>query len=383
MNRRTSPKDIMLQYDYGMDAATSALVQSLAVHNGQAFALSCLPAIANLSKDAFWSKESGIGFGLDTGKFCVEKSSGALRPSVERISQRISRAITLTGSQKWRFRRCLQERNFWLSVCAVTEPKQSRFDRFEECGKSFAIEYSPSTEKTRVRVKTCSNRFCPACNERLGRERMEILQRPLTGRTNLKFVTLTLQHSEIPLAKQIKHLKQSFRRLRQSQSWRMSHGIAVIECKLTARNEWHPHLHIICAGNFMPNQVLSDAWRIASRGSYIVKIKGVRKTSEALKYCAKYCCKPCRNIDNLRANPERACELYSALQRVKMSWHFGDKSLWNPPAEKEQVFDPKDWRVVYTWRDLTRELSANNPIAHDQCRALGIFPADILEAGGT
>lgn len=355
---------LQLSYDYDLDPSLSTGIfgaDHLLTRRQSLLAWSSLRVAE--SKHGYLSVP-----GLDTrGFFVDDRFSGALRPTPRQVSDHIKwvNAGYISDSQRFRFRRCPADRRFWVSVAAVSETKRSRFERFCDCGKAWFFEYSPCRSAYRLRVKTCENRFCPVCCLRLGKERIDKLAEPLQGLKGLKFITLTLQHSSDPLPAQVKHLKDSFRRLRQTKLWRSHYGngIAVMEIKLTNKLEWHPHLHIIISGSYLRKNLLSEQWRICSRGSMIIDVQAVRHTDKAVEYVAKYVAKPCRSA-LLFKHPERAIELYLALQRVHTCWPIGDRSIWRKerqapePVAMEQ--SRNDWIVVCNFRDFVAGLKSGS-----------------------
>ena len=105
-----------------------------------------------------------------------------------------------------------------------------------------------------------------------------------------RFITLTLRHSNDPLADQLKHLRKAFARLRDSKLWRQhfGRGISCVEVTHNAdTDQWHPHVHIVADGHFIAHTRLRAAWEQASGGSRIVDIRLVRSRREASNYIGK------------------------------------------------------------------------------------------------
>ena len=59
-----------------------------------------------------------------------------------------------------------------------------------------------------------------------------------------------------------------------------------------------PHIHAVVYGPYVPQEVLSCAWRALTGDSYIVDIRKIRNVSDALEYVFKYVSKPPTNLRN-------------------------------------------------------------------------------------
>lgn len=106
-----------------------------------------------------------------------------------------------------------------------------------------------------------------------------------------RFLTLTIVSSDRPLREQLQDLRDSFARLRRHRLWRgrVVGGIYCVEVTWSVeRRQWHPHLHAIIDGSYVPKSSLVDAWREASNGSYILDIAFVHSASRIASYVAKY-----------------------------------------------------------------------------------------------
>ncbi len=252
----------------------------------------------------------------------------------------------------WRFFRCRNQRQAVHE--ALSELGYSRrLERYDFCGKKSWVESckSPSSGKQifRIRCKRCGDPFCPACS----RERMRRVCRNLGSfmqakRQRFRFVTLTLRQEHRGLVDQINDLQRAFRRLRQSKIWKRSIKNAVwcMEIKLAKSGLWNCHLHLIYCGQWIDQGKLSDAWRAASRGSYIVDVRAAdaRAPVELTKYMSK------SYELGVFKRPERLRELIQATESRKTFGVLGKEwrglrlsSIWRDP---DQIDLP--WEYVDT-----------------------------------
>jgi hypothetical protein len=106
----------------------------------------------------------------------------------------------------------------------------------------------------------------------------------------LRFITLTLKTSDAPLPAQLDRLYDSFHRLRRLSLWKktVTGGILFVELTVTKTGQWHPHLHILTSGKFLPQAALSNAWRNITGDSWIVDVRLIRNPAIAAGYVTKY-----------------------------------------------------------------------------------------------
>lgn len=141
----------------------------------------------------------------------------------------------------------------------------------------------------------CRDRMCPKCQERRSHRVFAASMAAIAKASSIRFVTLTLAQSERSLDDQLDHLTNSFRRLRQSELWKQSvdGGIATIEVTRGQRcGHWHVHMHVLITGKYISQGALSEQWKRASEGSFIVDIRAVHDRAKATRYVAKYASKP-------------------------------------------------------------------------------------------
>lgn len=261
----------------------------------------------------------------------------------------------------------------------ATMPKPSRFERFENCGSDCVVEYSPSRKQHRVKANYCGDRFCvPCCRARALKFQKKLAS--LLGDETPLFITLTLRNSREQLSKLIDHLLASFRRLRQSAVWksRVRAGVGVIEIKRGKGGfGWHPHLHIIALGSYLPQGELSDAWRKSSGGSFIVDVQRARKTPDAAHYVTKYVSKGwtaevARDHDSL-------VECIVAMRGRRLLVTFGDWYGLDPDSD-----DPvaTDWKRVGTLDYIHAAFLRGEQWAAGVYRSLGVTPPEISRGTG-
>lgn len=201
--------------------------------------------------------------------------------------------------------------SFWslrrsATIQALTDVGASSgsIGRFLACGHNSWV-YRSTADPSRYRIHTdkCHSRWCEACQV----EHRRTVSRNLTSRlvdhlslkdartatTALRFVTLTLRSVEGPLAPQLDRIYGCFRQLRQRPFWKkhVGGGILFLELTLSAAGLWHPHLHILAEGDYLPHAQLRDEWKAITKDSFVVDVRLVRNPAIAAGYVAKYASK--------------------------------------------------------------------------------------------
>lgn len=169
----------------------------------------------------------------------------------------------------------------------------------------------------------CRDRLCPLCASVHARRMAERVRATVDRWSECRHLTLTLKSTDEPLVTQLDRLVHSFRRLRQRRWWR-SHvrgGIGTVEITFNASTQqWHPHLHVLLDGSYVPQHQLADQWRSVTDDSFIVHITAVHSREDATRYIAKYVTKP---GDVASLDRSRAEELASALVGRRTLIAFG------------------------------------------------------------
>jgi hypothetical protein len=250
----------------------------------------------------------------------------------------------------------------------------ARIERFDHCGSDCCIEATQDGKKFRVRANHCGDRFCEPCSNARGAKIREKLK-TMMGTEECSFLTFTLQASTDGLIEVLNHLLASFTRLREQKTWKkkMLGGAAFVEITLGAKKDhWHVHLHCLCLAGFISGRVLSDMWRSASRGSWIVHTRPVKNAEQDANYVGKYATKGW-NPDVLN-DEQRLIECMVALRGRRLLMTFGK---WRKIEEEGPL------KERYTWVKVASLTSAVEAAARKEAWAVGLLAAigcpDLME----
>lgn len=267
----------------------------------------------------------------------------------------------------WRHSCWFRDRARVYDALVATYAPPSRLERFALCGSdAWVVQDVACPEHLRVQANFCHDRWCVPC----GRARARLVAnnlRGLVGDVPHRFITLTIRAENEPLVDRIRHLYDSFRRIRRSRRWQqcIDGGVAFCEpCWSDRSNCWHVHLHIVAHGRFITQRELSALWLQATGDSYIVDIRLIRGHDKAVDYVTKYAAKPLEPA-TLR-NHDRLCEAMLALKGRRLILPFGDWSRVKLTAVTHET----EWRAVAPLSELLQRAAAGDAWASHVLRVL-------------
>jgi hypothetical protein len=239
-------------------------------------------------------------------------------------------------------------RLIWSAFIELHQPAP-RLDAFANCGSCCRVEVSKDGKDFRLTANYCHDRWCLPCGKARSAEICSVLS-DLTDKKTVRFVTLTLRHSDTALKAQIDRLYDAFAKLRRRDFWKkhVKGGACFLELKVSrSGRQWHPHLHILVETPWLPQKDLSRAWHEITGDSYIVDVRPIRSRGELLAYVTKYASKP---MDaSVYNNRPKLLEAIQALKGRRLCLTFGTwrgVELRCPPAAAG------DWLVVGSYADL-------------------------------
>ncbi len=248
-----------------------------------------------------------------------------------------------------------QDRERICSALHAIFPASKRVGRFRSCGEAAWVYASSSKPGTfKICSDSCRDRWCRSCQRDRSRIIAGNLRKRLEG-TKFRLVTLTLRHNNQALRSQLDRLLECFRTLRNKPFWKQSTrgGVAFVELQYNAETDrWHPHLHVICTGDYMSQEVLSAVWYQVTGDSYIVDIRAVGDVSKLAYYVTKYATKPFTT--NLYRHRRRLLEAIRSLQGRHLAITFGEFRGWKLTESP----DDGDWVCVATL-DRIRQRAAD------------------------
>jgi hypothetical protein len=203
-------------------------------------------------------------------------------------------------------------------------PDSTRLQRFRTCGAhAWVVRSLDDPSNYAIASDHCHDRFCRPCssfraNVIAANIRTHLADRPY------RFLTLTIKTTDLTLKQGIDKLYRSFAHLRRTKLWQrcVTGGCAVCEIKpRTGSREWHPHLHAVIEGKYLPVQPLRRLWLQITRDSFIVNVQRGLGVDKAADYVTKYITKPFA-ADVVRS-PTRLVDAIRALHGRRLVSTFG------------------------------------------------------------
>jgi len=172
-----------------------------------------------------------------------------------------------------------------------------------------------------------------------------------------KFCTFTLKHSDEPLKNQIDKLYKAFKDLRRSKwfSEKAHSGIWFFQVKKSESDgKWHPHLHCIIDGKYIPLRKLREKWHNITTDSHMVDVRMIKDPRKAANYVARYAVKP-TDITYLKYNEQ--LEIHTAISNRRLCGTWGKclkLRLTSPPKFEKGTFE-----ILGGWQEILMQINTN------------------------
>ncbi len=216
--------------------------------------------------------------------------------------------------------------------------------RLQSCRKYAWFLQSSITKKLRVQSSRCKLRWCPICRDVSRMIVTKAVEEWLALQKYPKMITLTLKHNDDDLSVQIKHLYKSFQNLRRRAFFDrlITGGVWFFQLKFNQSTEqWHPHIHCLVAGKFLPHNGLKNLWLKITGDSSIVDIRSVKDVESCSNEVARYATSP---ADITAVNLDRALEIFYATKHRRICGSWGSaRSITLKPTPLE---DTGEWTKV-------------------------------------
>ena len=159
---------------------------------------------------------------------------------------------------------------WWVKVRekahAAARPFVGLYQQLERCGRKVRpFRCEECGGETVFGPHRCKLRYCPVCGVGLARDLEKRVTKIVARMRSPRFLTLTVP-SGPDLKERLDFLRKAFQRLRRSKVWKryVRGGVAVLEITGGRRRGWHPHVHVIVDGKFIPKPELVVAWQKAT-----------------------------------------------------------------------------------------------------------------------
>lgn len=261
---------------------------------------------------------------LDTAPFSPSVHAPETEPHPPKDAPGADFCVDVTPAERFRHSGWQRTRNLVRGALFRTNQSTSRILNWDNCGdQAYVLENANRPGEYKIAGSNCHDRFCVPCS----RLRSQCICNSLNdaiGSCVVRFITLTLKHRVEPLSQTLDRLYESFSKLRRHKLWKklVDGGAAFVEVKWSERSqEWHPHLHILVVGRFLPHDRLRAAWYAVTGDSLIVDIRLARNKGDVTHYVTKYVTKVLSS--SFVNRPALLDESMTAMRGRKLCLTFG------------------------------------------------------------
>lgn len=238
----------------------------------------------------------------------------------------------------------------------IDEKKERSWDLNECRTRAWFIRHK-ETGRVSIVASHCGLRWCPLCAIARSNYIRHSVSEWLETAKYPKFLTMTLKHSDEPLAYQVNRLYGCFRKMRKFKAFSklVTGGVWFFQlCRNQQSGQWHPHLHCIITGQYVPHKLLTKLWYKVTNDSTIIDIRIVQNPQKVADYVARYAARPAL-LSNLSLRLGK--ELYHAMhgKRLCGKWGLFTKILLSVQRNP----DMKNWEKIGSWLVVTEQAKTN------------------------
>jgi len=287
----------------------------------------------------------------------------------ETIEPYATRPLKLDRDQGFRHSGWANDRQRVYDALVRTEQSPARKIDFAECGKhAYVLRSVEEPDLYILGGSACHDRFCLPCAKDRARVIATNVQDRI-GDKQARFLTLTLRSTTESLADLLSKLTRDFTSLRRTKLWRnaVTGGVAFLEVKwFEPTQRWHPHLHCLLQGRYLPKDDLSNLWKKITGTSWIIDIRIAADNHHVTNYIAKYATKALDHSVVLYT--ERIDEAVTAMKGKRLCMTFGS---WRGAKLTEQP-ETGTWIQLGTLYEVVKHAEEGWQSAMDALDALEI-----------
>jgi len=203
--------------------------------------------------------------------------------------------------------------------------------RVAECHRSFRHKVCRCRSQWAKATKSCNCRLCPHDQRKRALRLAGRWEKVLLGRGDLRYLVLAERNSA-SLSDGLKSLYLAWSRLRKCELWKSLTVGSVAVLEVTYNREertWHPHLNVLFAGSYIPQEAVKQAWLEAThqngQTAFITKADA-GTIRELIKYVTK--------LSDIVDQPAAVEEFLEATARKRFIRTYGE--FYNLPVDEDE-----------------------------------------------
>ena len=200
---------------------------------------------------------------------------------------------------------------------------QDQARRMASCADSVHLFVDPEMSEVHEYLHRCKCRLCPLCARARAIHVGEQVEAVVREMKHPRHLVLTVKSTDGRLEDQLRNLSTWFSKLRRTPFWRhnVMTGVYTIECTMNERTgKWHPHIHCVFDGNYLPYKIVQRLWHEITAGSEIIWLEPVDDVHGMANELCKYIGKP---QDAEHWTDEQLRAYASAIRGRRMVQTFG------------------------------------------------------------
>lgn len=239
------------------------------------------------------------------------------------------------------------------------ELNTSHTEHYDLCRSDAWFIRELETSVVRIVSNHCRLRWCPFCALVKAYKASLAIGEWVRKANHPKLLTLTLKSADLPLTVQIDQIYDAFRKLRKRNAFkfRIVGGFWFFQVtKSEKTGYWHPHVHCVCEGKFIPHETLKSLWERITGDSVVVDIRGIKDAKKVTNDVTRYISRP-MSLKNL--STESMMDLFTSFHGRRLCGSFGTARLIAQKISKE--FDRKKYVRVGSWSTVlaTKKTDSN------------------------
>ena len=246
----------------------------------------------------------------------------------------------------------------------------SRRLAFDACGsRAWVFQHPDDPNVFKVAGAYCHDHFCVPCAVERGRRIQQAIAKAMADQKP-RLLTLTIRSQGEPLHQLLDKLYRCFSELRRCAFWKAGVEGGAAVCEVThnqGAGGWHPHLHVVFSGRYLPVVQIREAWHRITGDSYIVDIRLFDSGERAAGYLGKYLSKPV-SATAMRV-PSLLDELITAMAGRRLINTFGS---WRA-IQMTDVTSDVDWIPIDSLASLRRRARGGDVRAIEILTLIGAF----------
>ena len=224
--------------------------------------------------------------------------------------------------------------------------------RLESCRTMPFFMVNKNTLKVRIASQSCNLRFCPLCQKSKRSNIAANVKKWMKSEKHPKMITLTMKTTDEDLKIQLDRLYKCFKQLRRLKLFKekTTGGIWFFQVTQTTNPKaFHPHLHIITAGDYIPHRQLSREWQRITGESFIVDLRAVKNIKKSADYVSRYATMPANLL--YMEQMAQAC-LFYAIKGRRLCGTFG--SAYKQKLTKKPEIDKETWKKIKPFHEIMK-----------------------------